>query len=370
MRPSLALLLLLAVAASCTREPTDPAIEPQQPSKPQGPPGVPPYDRWPGINGKSGVNGDPLIDRASVEAFCKWRGRSCGVAHVYTDRKSWHAMTHAGWMFDNMVGFRGQLIVSQGLVPEGHKDDLPACARGEHDQDFRDFGNMMVLKGRGDSIVRLGWEFNGDFMSWAATDAETWKQCYRRAALAIRESAPRVKLDWTINAHGTPSSICGGVSTNCYPGDDVVDIIGIDNYDMFPSAKTKAEFDKISAAPDGLTWTYQFAKRRGKKFSVGEWGIAPGAGGNSSGENPEFIRWMHEWFAQHADDLVYEAYFNSCEDKLVESNMYRPVGKDCGRQNHGAASLYKELFGGEAAGGDALLDDGRRGVTGTTRPGN
>jgi Glycosyl hydrolase family 26 len=354
-RPLLAMVLLIS-AFGCTREPTDPAVEPSRPDKPPEPIGLRPYDRWPGITGKSGVNGDPFIDRASVEAFCKWRGRSCGVAHVYTDRKSWHAMTHAGWMFDNMVGFRGQLIVSQGLVPEGGSADLPACARGEHDQDFRDFGNMLVLKGRGDSIVRLGWEFNGDFMAWAATDTEIWKQCYRRAALAIRSSAPRVTLDWTINAHGTPDSICGGVSTNCYPGDDVVDIIGVDNYDMFPSARNAAEFDKIAAAPDGLTWTYQFAKRRGKKFSVGEWGIAPGAAGNSSGENPEFIRWMHSWFANHADDLVYEAYFNNCEAKLVESNMYRPVGKDCGRQNLGAAKVYRELFGGEAA-GDPLLGE-------------
>jgi hypothetical protein len=68
---------------------------------------------------------------------------------------------------------------------------------------------------------------------------------------------------------------------------------------------------------------------------------------------------MHEWFAQHASDLVYEAYFNSCDAKLVESNMYRPVGKSCGRQNQAAARIYRELFGGEASGGDdALLGGG------------
>jgi hypothetical protein len=46
----------------------------------------------------------------------------------------------------------------------------------------------------------------------------------------------------------------------------------------------------------------------------------------------------------------------------VESNMYRPVGKDCGRQNHGAARIYKELFGGEAE-GDPLLGDLPQGKT-------
>jgi hypothetical protein len=297
------------------------------------------------VHGKSGVNGDPVIDRASVEAFCTWRGRDCEVAHVYTDRTSWQAMTRGtGWTFDNFAGFPGQLVVSQGLLPEGHNADLAACAAGAHDQDWRDFGTLMVQKGRAASVVRLGWEFNATFMPWGATDTKLWKACYRHAALAIRSTNPSVILDWTINSHGTPSEICGGVSTNCYPGDDVVDIIGIDNYDMAPSASSSADFDRIAAAPDGLTWIYNFAKRHGKKFSVGEWGVAPGSKHNRSGENPPFIRWMHAWFAAHAADLAYEAYFNDCAAD-VESNLHRRAGPDCARQSVNAATVYKSLFG-------------------------
>jgi hypothetical protein len=304
---------------------------------------------WPGEHGKSGVNADPSIDLPSLQAFCSWRGRPCDLVHVYTDRKDWETMTRAGWMFDAFAGYPGEVVISQGLVPERSAAlaaaDLAACAAGEHDEDFRAFGSLMVNKNRAASVVRLGWEFNGDFMPWAATDTQQWKRCYRHAALAIRATNPRVILDWTINSHGTPAGICGGNSLNCYPGDDLVDIIGIDNYDMAPSATSAADFTRIANAPEGMTWLLNFAKKRGKRFSVGEWGIAPGSEYNQTGENPQFIRWMHDWFATHSDQLAYEAYFNNCEPKLVESNLNTAVGPLCGRQNRAAGELYRKLFG-------------------------
>jgi hypothetical protein len=313
---------------------------------PANPGPTPTPGEWPGANGKSGVNGDPVIDRASVEAFCTWRGRSCPVAMVYTSRDSWEKMTSGtGWMFDNFSGFAGQLVISQGLVPNGRGQDMASCARGDHDQDWRNFGTLMTQKGRGTSILRLGWEMNGTFMPWSGLSTQQYIDCYRHAALAIREKAPDVVLDWTINSHGTPREACGGVSTNCYPGDDVVDIIGIDNYDQGPAAHSAADFQRIAEARDGLSWTYDFALRHHKRFSVGEWGVAPGSQWNDVGENPEFIRWMHDWFAAHAPDVAYEAYFNSCQAGDVESNLYRPAGNGCARQNTNAGAVYQDLWG-------------------------
>jgi hypothetical protein len=45
---------------------------------PGTPPPPTPPGTWPVSGGLSGVNGDPVINRASVEAFCAWRGRNCG----------------------------------------------------------------------------------------------------------------------------------------------------------------------------------------------------------------------------------------------------------------------------------------------------
>ena len=300
---------------------------------------------WPGANGRSGVNGEPVLSWENASAFCEWRGRPCAVAHTYTDRRTWESMfAGSGWVFDFYADFPGQLVVSQGLIPDaGDADEeLAACASGLHDDDFRAFAKVMVEKGRGASIVRLGWEFNGNFMRWSGWNTAQWKSCYRRAALAIRGVARDVVLDWTINSHGTPSEICGGSSINCYPGDDVVDIIGIDNYDMAPSAHSREEFQQIAERPDGLSWLLNFAKQHRKPFSVGEWGVAPGAEHNSTGENPEFIRWMNEWFTAHAADIAYEAYFQDCTPNLVESNLWR---QGCSRVNTQAGNLYRQLWG-------------------------
>jgi hypothetical protein len=297
---------------------------------------------WPGTNGNSGVNGDPVFDTAHVQQFCSARGRACKVAQTYTDRTSWESMTKGtSWTFEFFADFDGMLVISQGLLPDGGEADLAGCAAGAFDEQFADFGTLMVQHGRGDSVVRLGWEFNERTMTWRATDTAAWIGCYRHAATALRRTNPAVLLDWSINGHGTPAALCGGVSTNCYPGDAYVDIIGIDNYDHYPWAATKAVFDRTATEPEGLSWLFAFAGKHGKPFSVGEWGVVPT--GDAGAENPNFVRWMYEWFAAHAPDLAYEAYFSDCGAGGVQSSLFRP-DRDC-EQNPRSAAVYQSLYG-------------------------
>jgi beta-mannanase len=190
--------------------------------------------------------------------------------------------------------------------------------------------------------VRLGWEMNERTMAWRATSAATYVGCYRHAALALRAANPAVILDWSINAHGSPDDLCGGLATNCYPGDEYVDIIGIDNYDHYPWSPTKAAFDETAAAPEGLTWLYSFARQHRKPFSVGEWGVVPT--GDAGKENPSFVRWMHQWFAARAPHLAYEAYFSDCGEGGVQSSLFRDDAT-C-TKNPSSAAVYKSLWSG------------------------
>ncbi|GGN06933.1 hypothetical protein FHR83_002370 [Actinoplanes campanulatus] len=297
---------------------------------------------WPGPYGLSGVNGFPVLNSASVREFCSSRGRDCKVAHTYTDRTSYDSMTSgSGWTFEYFADFDGVLVISQALVPDRGENLAADCAAGKHDQNWRDFGALMVRHGRGDSIVRLGWEMNEPTMAWRGLNATDYIACYRKAAGALRSANPQVVLDWTINAHNTPADLCGGLSTNCYPGDEYVDIIGIDNYDHHPWSPTKADFDRTAAAPEGLNWLFDFAREHGKLFSVGEWGVMPTA--DAGKDNPEFIRWMHAWFAEHAPYLAYEAYFQRCDGDFSQSAILRPDDPKC-LPNTGSSELYTELF--------------------------
>ena len=299
--------------------------------------------QWPGANGLSGVNGDPILDTASVQGFCTARGRTCPVAHTYTDRTSYATMTTgSAWTFDHFADFPGVLVISQGLVPEGGEGQMASCATGAFDDLWRGFGTLMADRGRAASIVRLGWEFNETSMPWRGTDANTYISCFRHAATAIRATNPQVLIDWTINAHSTPAGLCGGLSTNCYPGDDYVDIIGIDNYDHYPWSPTKEVFDRTADRAEGLSWLYAFARQHGKPFSVGEWGVVPTA--DAGRENPSFVTWMHDWFAAHAQNLAYEAYFTNCDLGGVQSSLFDTTA-GC-RRNPQSAARYRSLFGG------------------------
>jgi hypothetical protein len=297
---------------------------------------------WPGPNGLSGTDGDPVFDTAHVEQFCAARGRPCKIAQTYTDRTSYASMTSGtSWTFEFFADFNGALVISQGQVPNGGEGDVAGCAAGEFDSRWRDFGNLMVAHGRGDSVVRLGWEMNESTMAWRGIDTAAYLGCYRHAASNIRATNPAVLLDWSINGHGTPAGLCGGLSTNCYPGDAYVDIVGIDNYDHFPRASSRAVFDRTAARQEGITWLYDFARRHGKPFSVGEWGVVPT--GDADKENPDFILFMHEWFAAHAPDLAYEAYFSDCGAGGVQSSLFR-TDSGCVR-NQQSAAAYRASFG-------------------------
>ncbi|HEU4349757.1 MAG TPA: hypothetical protein VFR35_18420, partial [Actinoplanes sp.] len=151
--------------------------------------------QWPGPNGLSGVNGDPVFDTAHVQRFCAARGRPCKLAQTYTDRTTYESMTSgSGWTFEFFDDFPGALVISQGLVPARGEADLRRCAAGEFDAHWRAFGSLMVRHGRGDSIVRLGWEFNERTTAWRATDTQAYIGCYRHAADNIRATNPSVIL--------------------------------------------------------------------------------------------------------------------------------------------------------------------------------
>ncbi|MEV6305257.1 glycosyl hydrolase [Actinoplanes sp. NPDC051861] len=341
-KPWLAVALILSIAgcADNAEQPDEPATDRRSARAQFALPRE--AGAWPGPDGLSGVNGYPTLNTASVTEFCTARGRPCGVAQTYTDRTDYESMTRGtAWTFQYFADFDGVLVISQGLVPNGGEELLDDCAAGTYDQHWRDFGTLMTTEGRADSVVRLGWEMNESTMGWRGLDTDDYIACYRHAADAMRSTNPLVVLDWTINAHNTPSNLCGGVSTNCYPGDAYVDIIGIDNYDHHPWSPTENDFAATAARAEGLDWLFDFARAHGKLFSVGEWGIMPTA--DAGKDNPSFIRWMHAWFAAHAPYLAYEAYFQRCDGTVSQSSILRPDDPAC-LGNAGSSEVYRSLY--------------------------
>ncbi|PWS40071.1 glycosyl hydrolase family 26, partial [Streptomyces sp. ZEA17I] len=174
---------------------------------------------------------------------------------------------------------------------------LRAGAAGDFDQHFTRLAERLVSLGVPDTVIVLGWEMNGTtYTHRCGPDPASWKRYWQRIVAAMREvPGQEFRFDFT------PSRGLDAVPwTDCYPGDDVVDIIGMDSYDQ-PPGRT---FDDQVNDPYGLQKHVDFAAERGKPISFPEWGLF------RNGDNPEYMRRMLDWIDRHQP--VYQTITDYC----------------------------------------------------------
>jgi len=288
---------------------------------------------WP-----SGVWPGGALNAAAADAFGRFRGHRVDIATVYQVRDTWADLADNMWAVDQYAGWQGQLSVSVPLVPGDSRDagsaaQIADVAAGRHDAEFRRLAQNLVARGRGSAIVRLGWEFNIPVYPWAATDATTWKAAFRRVVTTMRAVAPGLVIDWCGNSGLSQTGF--DPFTSLYPGDDVVDIVGVDAYDnKWQVVRDEASWRTFRTQSGGVDAWVGFARAHGKKFSVPEWGLFVDGGG----DNPFYIRKMHDFFAANADVLAYECYFNEPQD-YIRSSLSGPT------ENPAAAAAYAALWG-------------------------
>jgi hypothetical protein len=199
-------------------------------------------------------------------------------------------------------GEHRQLIITTQLWPasEDGKSPLGKCAQGSYNWYAVALAANLVRAGLGDSIIRLQHEGNdtgsaddlpGDGPGgWpTATEERQWSQCWSNEARVMKAvPGARFRMDWTVNAYWRPIPL-----TSWYPGDDVVDIIGIDAYDAgLPASITTepAAWTRIYTQSNGIRTVAQFASDHGKPMSLSEWGLAySGSPGFGLGDDPAYV---------------------------------------------------------------------------------
>ena len=300
------------------------------------------------------TGGHPGNDLPQYIAFGEWRGRPLDFAHVFPDRNSWQGLIHPTWPFDMFAPFEGRMMMSVPPYPVGMGFNNQDCAAGMYDDEWAQLGSFLVARDRGDSVLRLGWGPNDTEHEWAVAagatpdaideaDRDAWVQCFRNVVDAVRSTAPEVEIDWTINPIGPPS-IARYDPFLTYPGDEYVDYVGIELFDMHPATRDRAAWDAACNGPTGLCTLAEFARARGKQLGIAEWGVVgcagdgqPDASGVTGGDNPFFIQKAVETFAAHADIMGYEAYFEDGNLELC-SNLFE------GGQHPDSAAKYRALF--------------------------
>lgn len=288
-----------------------------------------------GTGDRGGTSGRAALgvysdDIQRLNSFQSLVGHPVTHAVAYIDERDWTTLTRP-WFFqetDPNLDWRGwattdvrrRLVISQAMVPKDSPEDWrQRGARGEYDQYWAAFGKSLTDSGLSSVIIRLGWEMNGNWFSGhfignSPGDIQDWCQYFRRIVGRLRaDSTVPVQIDWnpTARVHNVPFQ-------SYYPGDDVVDIVGLDVYDtsygrpnVSPEARWRHQFED----PGGLRDVMAFADRHGKPLSIPEWAlVAPGdpSGSNGAGDDPTFVEHMAQLIQER--HVVYHAYFNVPDD--------------------------------------------------------
>jgi hypothetical protein len=235
-----------------------------------------------------------------------WRGRPLDVVDDWSARWTWQDIVNPSWLYQRWSGSPYTMAFGVAMLPAGVAGvSLQACANGSYNSYWRQFGSVISSYGLGNSIIRLGWEFNGNWYVWAATNPTTWAKCWRQIVTSARKTAPALRWDWNVN-RGVSAGLAD--PTQAYPGDSYVDMIGVDSYDWWPAATTDAGWQTQLNGKQGLNYWLSFAEAHGKPLSVPEWGNVS-SGASSGGDDPLYVQDMRSFFATNAAHLSFEANF-------------------------------------------------------------
>jgi hypothetical protein len=251
----------------------------------------------------------PLSDTpAGAAAFGAWRGHPLAVVDAWSGRATWAQIIDPAWLYRRWKKTPYTLAFGVAMLPENVPGvSLQACANGSYDAYWRKFGRVISSYGLGKSIIRLGWEFNGSWYIWQASDPATWVRCWQQIVTSARSTAPGLQWDWNINR-----GVSGGLANpvRAYPGNAYVSMIGIDSYDSWPPATTAAGWRVQLRGKQGLNYWLAFAKAHGKLLSVPEWGNVY-SGPSAGGDDALYVQDMRAFFASNAAEIAFECNFQS-----------------------------------------------------------
>ena len=212
------------------------------------------------------------------------------------------------------------------------------------------------------AIIRLGYEFDGGWNPFGNLNAMSkmpgnYIQAWRNIVKTMRANDPKHVIKgfcWN------PTD--GNVQIDqfaYYPGNDFVDYIGFDEYDFGYNGDYKVSADQPTQAQQDAAWKNMelprinrfadLSRAHGNKpVIVGEWGLwqLSDKSHPSGGDNPSYIRRMHDWMADPKNHVYLEVYFETPSDGV--SQLW-PGGKNAAWR-HGttfpkSAALYRTLFG-------------------------
>src|SRR5258708_5519946 len=204
----------------------------------------------------------------------------------------------------------------QGKVDVGKPVSLERGAAGTYNHHFKQLAENLVAHKMTDVILRPGWEFNGGWYTWKAKGkekafAEYWRQMVTTMRAVPGAEAVRFCWNPTLGDQEFPAD-------QAWPGDEFVDVVGVDVYDetwaadtypwpkdaaadVIQSRQHKVWKEWIVESPRGLAYWTKFAKDHAKPLAIPEWGLNHREDGHAGGGTPPFLQATPAFLSWPAD---------------------------------------------------------------------
>lgn len=267
---------------------------------------------------------------SNLRQFEDWLGRPVDKITAHTGRANWKDWVGSvKWGVELWSPLNKPICWTIPMFAD--QGNLHDASAGAYQNFYEQAARILAQSRPSDDViyVRTGEEFNGNWMPWSAAGREQdFVRAYRHFVDAFRSVSDRFRFEWNANIRETRMN-----PADAYPGDDYVDVIGMDFYyntKWNPTDPVMA-WDQMVHDQYGLQWLEDFAKAHNKPTAYPEWGI------NFDGAGP-YIERAAQWFSSH--HVLYQSVWNS--------NDAFP-GKLTDNQYPKAASAYIESFGGKAS---------------------
>ena len=275
---------------------------------------------------------------AGIETAANWLGSPGTIKYAqdFIDATDWSRIENP-WQLSNWKGSPYTMIWGVPMLPCGspstqcstNVSDYDLVASGGANGYFKTLAQHLVANGFGSSYIRLGWEFNADWMGWGICNTDdsglaSWAgdfvPAFRNIVTAMRSVSPNFKFIW--NPIDSSNAACsGGKLENFYPGDNYVDMVSLDAYDgIGGETSDTARWTDITngvnaggwtaEAPNsvngqsfsgyGLSWLTAFAKDRNKEEGLPEWGLNDANTSAGGGDDSYFMTQIAAWIKAYA----------------------------------------------------------------------
>ena len=245
---------------------------------------------------------------AGVVTFQSQIGHKVSYAMDFIDGESWSTISHPSdlsiW---SSSGYK--MIWGVPMLPNSGAS-LAVGAQGAYNGYYASLASALIAAGQGSAILRIGWEFNGNWFPWAAANhASQFVQYFRNIVTTMR-AVPGEKFTFEWNP--SRGDVNAGNLAQYWPGDKYVDYVGLSVFDVewqtYPGQP--AEFRQMLTEPDGLDWMAGFAAKHHKPMVIPElglgWGKCSASGGSIAGpgqvcggDDGAFVKEISRWIDTH-----------------------------------------------------------------------